>query len=257
MWYPSRLVFEVHVNYYFLEPSLYLKVILLKLQGGFTKYCCFLCMWDSRATEKHYITKVWPEWSEFVCGKSNVKHVPLIDPKNVILPPLHIKLGLKKNFVKAMNKEGDGFLYFKTVFSKLSDAKLKEGIFVGPQIRTLINDPNFDKKLTNTELDAWLSLKAVIKGNHRAENAEQLVNDKIKAYEKLGCRMSLKIHFLHFHFSFFPSNLGVVSDEQGERFHQDVKKLEERFQGRWDTTMLGDYCWRLKREDHSKHKRKR
>lgn len=164
-----------------------------------------------------------------------------------------------KNFVKAMNKEGDGFLYLKTVFSKLSDAKLKEGIFVGPQIRTLMKDPNFDKKLTNKELDAWLSLKAVIKGflgNHRAENAEQLVNDMLKAYEKLGCRMSLKIHFLHSHFSFFPSNLGAVSDEQGERFHQDVKKLEERFQGRWDTTMLGDYCWHLKREDHSEHKRK-
>jgi hypothetical protein len=30
-----------------------LKVIalLLGFQGGFTKYCCFLCLWDSRATE--------------------------------------------------------------------------------------------------------------------------------------------------------------------------------------------------------------
>ncbi|KAL0829765.1 hypothetical protein ABMA28_003252 [Loxostege sticticalis] len=231
--------------------------ILLGLQGGFTKYCCFLCLWDSRATAKHYTTKVWPERSEFVCGKANVKHAPLVDPKNIILPPL-IKLGLMKNFVKAMNKEGDGFLYLKTIFSKLSDAKLKEGIFVGPQIRTLMKDPNFDKKFTDKELDAWLSLKTVVKeflGNHRAENAEQLVNNMLRAYEKLGCRMSLKIHFLHSHFSFFPSNLGAVSDEQGERFHQDIKKLEERFQGRWDTNMLGDYCWRLKREDTSKHKR--
>ncbi|CAH1647380.1 unnamed protein product [Spodoptera littoralis] len=119
--------------------------------------------------------------------------------------------------------------------------------------------PNFEKKVTDKEYDAWLSLKAVIKGflgNHRAENAKKLVDDMLEAYKKLGCRMSLKIHFLHSHFSFFPSNLDAASDEQGERFHQDVKKLEERFQGRWDTTMLGDYCWRLKREDHSKHKRK-
>lgn len=44
---------------------------------------------------------------------------------------------------------------------------------------------------------------------------------------------------------------------QGERFHQNVKKLEELFQERLDTTILGDYCWRLKREDLSKHKTKR
>jgi len=34
--------------------------------------------------------------------------------------------------------------------------------------------------------------------------------------------MSLKIHFLHSHLDFFPSNLGDFSDEHGERFHQDI-----------------------------------
>ena len=36
-----------------------LKVIglLLGMQGGFTKYCCFLCLWDSRATSEHYVVK--------------------------------------------------------------------------------------------------------------------------------------------------------------------------------------------------------
>ena len=35
-----------------------LKVValLLGLQGGYTKYCCFLCEWDSRARESHYDT---------------------------------------------------------------------------------------------------------------------------------------------------------------------------------------------------------
>lgn len=238
-----------------------LKVIamLLGLQGGFTKHCCFLCMWDSRATDKHYLIRDWPKRTEFVCGKSNVKYLPLINPEDVILPPLHIKLGLMKNFVKAMDKNGEGFLYLKSIFSKLSDAKLKEGIFIGPQIRLLMKNQMFDQKLNDKELCAWTSLKAVIKGflgNYRADNAELLVNDLLKAYKNMGCRMSLKIHFLHSHFSFFPSNLGDVSDEQGERFHQDVKRLEERFQGRWDAAMLGDYCWRLKREDTSQHKRK-
>lgn len=34
-----------------------LKVVgmLCGMQGGYTKYCCFLCLWDSRAREHHYI----------------------------------------------------------------------------------------------------------------------------------------------------------------------------------------------------------
>lgn len=69
--------------------------------------------------------------------------------------------------------------------------------------------------------------------------------------------MSLKIHFLHSHLDFFPENLGAVSDEQGERFHQDIATMEQRYQGRWDPAMMGDYYWFLKREDSSYHKRKK
>ena len=45
----------------------------------------------------------------------------------------------------------------------------------------------------------------------------------------------------------FPENLGELSEEQGERFHQDIKVMEERYQGRWDTHMMADYCWNLQR----------
>jgi len=41
-----------------------------------------------------------------------------------------------KNFVKAMNKEGAGFCYLRQMFPRISDANIKEGIFVRPQIRT-------------------------------------------------------------------------------------------------------------------------
>ncbi|KDR09424.1 hypothetical protein L798_00642, partial [Zootermopsis nevadensis] len=60
--------------------------------------------------------------------------------------------------------------------------------------------------------------------------------------------MSLKINFLHSHLDFFPGNLGDVSDEQGDRFHQDMRTLEERYLGRWDPAMMGDYCWFLQKE---------
>ncbi|KDR14867.1 hypothetical protein L798_11005, partial [Zootermopsis nevadensis] len=55
--------------------------------------------------------------------------------------------------------------------------------------------------------------------------------------------MSLKMHFLHSHLEFFPDNLGSVSDEHGERFHQDISTLERRYQGQWSESMIADYCW--------------
>ena len=46
------------------------------------------------------------------------------------------------------------------------------------------------------------------------------------------------MHFLHSHLDFFPPNLGKVSDEQGERFHQDISVIEGRYQGRFDANMM-------------------
>jgi hypothetical protein len=46
---------------------------------------------------------------------------------------------------------------------------------------------------------------------------------------------------------FFPENLGAVSEEQGERFHQDIKEMKRRYQGWWDVNRMGD-CWTLHRE---------
>ena len=69
--------------------------------------------------------------------------------------------------------------------------------------------------------------------------------------------MSIKLHFLHSHLSRFPENLSDVSDEQGERFHQDISDMEVRFQDGWDATMLADYCWFIKRDNtRASHSRK-
>ena len=73
--------------------------------------------------------------------------------------------------------------------------------------------------------------------------------------------MSIKVHFLHSHLTSFPGNLGAVSDEQGERFHQDLKVMEERYCGRLDVNMMADYCWSIKRDslqvEHSRKSYKR
>ncbi len=233
--------------------------ILLGLQAGYTKYCCFLCLWDSRARKEHYKKKVWPERSNFVIGENNIQNPRLVDPKNVLIPPMHIKLGLMKNFVKSLDKEGAGFRYLREMFPKLSDAKMKEGVFVGPQIRKVFKDQNFETSLNKIELSAWQSFKKVAQnflGNNKADNYRVLVSKLLASYQNQGVNMSLKIHMLHSHLDFFPPNLGDLSDEQGERFHQEMLKMEKRYQGRWDPNMMGDYCWRLQRDKKVSYKRK-
>ena len=45
---------------------------------------------------------------------------------------MHLKLGLMKNSVKAMDQEEAAFTYLWEKFRRLSEAKLKEGVFIGP-----------------------------------------------------------------------------------------------------------------------------
>jgi hypothetical protein len=198
-----------------------LKVIglLLGMQSNYTQFCHFLCQWDSRVKDKHYKIKGWPMGENSVPGGKYVRNQALVDKDKILLLPLHIKLGLMKNFVKAMNKHGKHFEYLREKFPKLSDAKLKEGIFIGLQIRGIIDDDVFEHLSPETEKSAWLTFEAVclnFLGNVKAENYKELVEDVLKAYQTMECNMSLKIHFLHSHLDFFPLNLGAVSDEQGK-----------------------------------------
>ena len=64
----------------------------------------------------------------------------------------------------------------------------------------------------------------------------------MNAYEKMGCRMLLQLHILHSHIDEFKDNLGDYSEEQGERFHQDVKSFEQRCKGQYNATTFGIFC---------------
>ena len=238
--------------------------ILLGQQAGYTKFPCFICLWDSRAKKEHWVKKNWPRRENFNVGEKNIQNRPLIDPAKVLLPPLHIKLGIMKQFVKALNKEGQCFKNLCLKFPQLSDEKLKAGIFNGPQIRLLTKDKDFIQTMTSIEKDSWTAFSKVISnffGNFKADNYESLVENLLLNFEKLGANMSVKMHFLKSHLDYFPDNLGAFSEEQGERFHQDIKTMESRYQGRWDTVMLADYCWCLIRECpgqvHSRKSKKR
>ncbi|GBM45651.1 hypothetical protein AVEN_204775-1 [Araneus ventricosus] len=101
------------------------------------------------------------------------------------------------------------------------------------------------KKLSEAEKAAWLAFKSVCThflGNKKAENYEDLVGDMGKCFRVMSCNKPLKLHFLDSHLDFFLQNLGSISDEHGERFHQDISMFEKRFSGRWNRIILAEYC---------------
>lgn len=56
--------------------------------------------------------------------------------------------------------------------------------------------------------------------------------------------MCLKVHLLHTYLDNFSLNL-----YRREGFHQEMKIMEESYQGQWSVNMLGDYCWTIRREE--------
>lgn len=106
-----------------------LKVVafLTGLQKGYTKHCCFLCLWDSRYKGNNYARLEWPTRTTRTAGESNVVAEPLVPVDKILMPPLHVKLGIVTNFIKALDKDGPAFEHLGTLFPRLSEAKIKQG----------------------------------------------------------------------------------------------------------------------------------
>ena len=91
----------------------------------------------------------------------------------------------------------------RRTYRRLSEAKIKEGVFVGPQIRELLRDDNFDHLLYGKEKKGWKAFQPVATeflGNYKVDNYKQLMVNLPKSCKALGCNMSLnmslEIHFL-------------------------------------------------------------
>ena len=106
-----------------------------------------------------------------------------MDSIKIYLPPLHIKLRLLKNFVKVLSPEGEAFQYLKEKFGAvLTGAKIRAGVFIGPQIREVVHESNFWQTLKELESQAWNVFVSVIKTflwNHRSDRFVDLVEQMI------------------------------------------------------------------------------
>ncbi|GBL75125.1 hypothetical protein AVEN_194382-1 [Araneus ventricosus] len=194
--------------------------MLLGQQAGYTKFPCFLCLWDSRAKDLHWTEADW----SLRCLNTRLKNVintTFVPTEKVLLPPLHIKLRLMKQFLKSLSKDRGCFRYLCSMFPKLSEAKLKEGVFTGPDIQKLLSDSLFSETLGDKEKEERDSFKDVMHrclGNTKDPLYKTIVQHMLTAYESLRCKMSLKVHFLHSYIDCFPEKLGTYSEKQVKDF---------------------------------------
>ena len=135
---------------------------LLGLQGGYIKHSCFLCLWNSRADEQHYLVKNWPARKDLTPGSHNVLNSPLIERSKILLPPLHIKLGLGKQFVKSLKPTSRAFRHIRQLFPRISEAKVRSGIFVRPQIRRMLASEELEKQMSYLERNASHAFRMIV-----------------------------------------------------------------------------------------------
>ena len=129
---------------------------------------------------------------------------------------------LEATTLQKLKSDSETIKHVQAMFPKLSEAKVKSGIFTGPQIRQMLGSKELDK-MNDLERDAWQSFCEVVHGflgRNKADNYEDLVEAFLQSYCKLGCRMSIKMHYLHSHLDLFRPNLTDVSEQHGEHFHQ-------------------------------------
>ena len=102
---------------------------------------CFFCEWEGRKKNLHYTDYKWKRRTTHTKGDPCIDFQPLVPASVIILPPLHIKLGLVKNFLKSLvqkqkldKKDGrcsdESVEFLQMVFPQLTAAKLNEGKYV-------------------------------------------------------------------------------------------------------------------------------
>ena len=98
-----------------------------------------------------------------------------------------------KNFVKQLEKSmPNGFAFLCNKFFNTSEANLKAGIFVGPQIREVLNDPKFEELVSidsvlGKHLNGFVQTAWEIKGHPHLKWKLEICLKRIRKWAS-GCR---------------------------------------------------------------------
>jgi len=60
-----------------------------------------------------------------------------------------------------MNKAGEGFDYLRQTCPRKSEAKINEGIYIGPQVKQLFQDLDFKNKFNAADRRSWVAFENV------------------------------------------------------------------------------------------------
>ena len=140
--------------------------------------------------------KQWPKRELLTPGQKNVVNTPSINHEKVYLLPMNIKLGLIRNFVKAMDQNSAGFMYLKNEFPGLSDDKIKKGVFVGPQVRKLKKDVKFEDQLSEVKKHHGNLSKMSLPIFWEIVRQKTIAIWWLILHKAMGCSISAKVHFL-------------------------------------------------------------
>lgn len=69
------------------------------------------CYWNSINKADHWTEKDWSVRDQLNVGEQNLIDAQLTPRDKIVFSPLHIKLRLMKQFVKALDKQNDCFQY--------------------------------------------------------------------------------------------------------------------------------------------------
>jgi hypothetical protein len=177
---------------------------------------------------------------------------------------LHIKIGLVTQFFKTIQKDEEIGPNITTALSEIlnnrpSDDKLEGAVFNGPQIDKIFADQKLPELMSKEQRHALNCLKEVCSkflGNIRPLNHKDIIANFIQSFRALNINVTIKIHSLICHLDEFRNNCGDYSDEQGERFHQDFRITQERYNGKNIANGMGFYCYsKIRAKDPKQHKR--
>lgn len=134
------------------------------------------------------------------------------------------------------------------ILFRISSDKLHNGILVGPDIDKICKNVAFKESLDNCQLEAYRCLIDVMKNvltptNLSTAEKKASVNNLMLSLKQLNCNYSPKMHAIHHHFSVLLDRQYSVSDQHGEKMHQTMKVLEDRYDGKSCCSLLSDYIW--------------
>ena len=89
-------------------------------------------------------------------------------------------------------------------------------------------------RITSVKKEVVEAFRNVVCGFLGCNKSDKYEDELLNTFEAYGCKMSIKLHFLHSRLNFFIEKLEDVGKVHRERFHQELKAMENRCQGRWE-----------------------